>query len=142
MGLAFFIFKINPRDEGMNLAVQILTVLLLAGAIVAVVYLVVVFVRLKTLLENLNKTSEELNSKLPSILENFQKVSEQLVDVTTKAQSQFETIQNLSETVQSYFQRFRGVFSSDSSSEGLPSNLTKIFALIKAIRTVISRLKA
>jgi len=126
----------------MDLVVQILTVLLLVGAIVTVVYLAIVFSRLKTLLENLNKTSEELNAKLPSILENFQKVSEQLVDMTSKAQSQFEAIQNLSETVQSYFQRFKGAFSFDSSPEGLPSSLTKIFALIKAIRTVISRLKA
>ncbi len=126
----------------MELLIQILTVLLLASAVVAIVYLVIVFVRLKTLLENLNKTSEEFNSRFPAILENFQKVSEQLLDMTTKAQSQFETIQNLYETAQSYFQRFKNVFSFDSSPEGLPSGLTKIFALIKAIRTVISKLKA
>jgi len=126
----------------MDLVVQILTVLLLVGAIVAVVYLAIVFSRLKTLLENLNKTSEELNAKLPSILENFQKVSEQLVDMTSKAQSQFEAIQNLSETDHTFsaLKALSRLF--DSSPEGLPSSLTKIFALIKAIRTVISRLKA
>ncbi|CUT01366.1 hypothetical protein [Candidatus Chrysopegis kryptomonas] len=128
----------------METLIQILTALLLVSAISALVYLVIVFIRLKTLLENLNRTTTELNSKLPTILDNFQKVSEQLADVTSKAQSQFETIQNLTETFQSYFQRVKGVFSTDSSStlEGLPSGLTKIFALIKAIRTVITKLKA
>lgn len=129
----------------MEFLIQILTALLLASAVIALVYLVIVFIGLRSLLENLNKAMNEVNSKLPSILENFQKVSEQLVDVTSKAQSQFETIQNLSDTIQSYVQRFRGVFSSDSSSsssEGLPSSLTKLLALVKAIRTVITRLKA
>lgn len=128
----------------MELLIQILTALLLASAVIAIVYLIIVFIRLSSLLENLNKTMGEINSKLPSILENFQRISVQLVDMTSKAQSQFETIQNLSETVQSYLQRFKGVFSSDSSPslEGFPSGLTRILALIKAIRTVIARLKA
>ncbi|CUS96385.1 protein of unknown function (DUF948) [Candidatus Kryptobacter tengchongensis] len=128
----------------MELLIQILTALLLASAVIAIVYLIIVFIRLSSLLENLNKTMGEINSKLPSILENFQRISVQLVDMTSKAQSQFETIQNLSETVQSYLQRFKGVFSSDSSPslEGFPFGLTRILALIKAIRTVIARLKA
>ncbi|CUS82968.1 DUF948 domain-containing protein [Candidatus Kryptobacter tengchongensis] len=128
----------------MELLIQILTALLLASAVIAIVYLIIVFIRLSSLLENLNKTMGEINSKLPLILENFQRISVQLVDVTSKAQSQLETIQNLSETVQSYLQRFKGVFSSDSSPslEGFPSGLTRILALIKAIRTVIARLKA
>jgi len=128
----------------MELLIQILTALLLASAVIAIVYLIIVFIRLSSLLENLNKTMGEINSKLPLILENFQRISVQLVDVTSKAQSQFETIQNLSETVQSYLQRFKGVFSSDSSPslEGFPFGLTRILALIKAIRTVIARLKA
>ncbi|CUU06463.1 protein of unknown function (DUF948) [Candidatus Kryptobacter tengchongensis] len=128
----------------MELLIQILTALLLASAVIAIVYLIIVFIRLSSLLENLNKTMGEINSKLPLILENFQRISVQLVDMTSKAQSQFETIQNLSETVQSYLQRFKGVFSSDSSPslEGFPSGLTRILALIKAIRTVIARLKA
>jgi len=127
----------------METLTQILTLILLVLAGVALVYLVIVFMRLKTLLENLNKTTVELNSKLPSILNNVEKASEQLADVASRAQSQFETIQNLSDTIQSYFQRFRGVFSSDSFStlEGLPSSLTKILALIKAIRAVIAKLK-
>ncbi|CUS99809.1 protein of unknown function (DUF948) [Candidatus Kryptobacter tengchongensis] len=128
----------------MELLIQILTALLLASAVIAIVYLIIVFIRLSSLLENLNKTMGEINSKLPLILENFQRISVQLVDMTSKAQSQFETIQNLSETVQSYLQRFKGVFSSDSSPslEGFPFGLTRILALIKAIRTVIARLKA
>lgn len=127
----------------MEILKQILILLLLASATIALVYLVIVFVRLKTLLENLNKTTVELNSKFPSILQNVEKASEQLADVASRAQSQFEVIQNLSDSVQSYLQRFKSVFSSDSSSslEGLPPTLTKIFALIKAIRVVIAKLK-
>ncbi len=127
----------------MELLKQILILLLLVSATTALIYLIVVFIRLKTLLENLNKTTAEINSKLPSILENVEKASEQLADVASRAQSQFEMVQNLSDSVQSYFRRFKSVFSLDSSStlEGLPPTLTKIFALVKAIRAVIAKLK-
>ena len=141
--LAFFILKLIP-GVSMETLIQILLALLLASATLALVYLVIVFIRVKNLLENLNRTTIELNSKLPSILENLQKVTEQLADVTSKAQSQFETIQNLTDTIQSYFQRLKGAFSTDSSIAfgNLPSGLNKLLALIKAIRTVITKLKA
>jgi ABC-type transporter Mla subunit MlaD len=127
----------------MEILKQILILLLLASATTALAYLVIVFARLKVLLENLNKTTEEINSKLPSILENIEKASEQLADVTSRAQSQFEVFQNLSDSIQSYLQRFRDAFSLEGPSnlEGFPSTLRKIFALIKAIRTVITKLK-
>ncbi len=118
-------------------------IVLLTLAAVALIYLIIIFTRFKTLLENLNRTTVELNAKIPSILENIETTSKQMADVASRAQSQFEMIQNLSDTVQSYFQRFRGAFSSDDSSsfEGFPSTLRKVFALIKAIRVVIAKLK-
>lgn len=127
----------------MELIKQILILLLLGSATIVLIYLIFVFTKLKTLLENLNKTTAELNSKLPLILENIQKASEQFADVASRAQSQFEVLQNLSDSIQSYFQRFRDAFSLEGSSnlEGFPSTLRKVFALIKAIRTVIAKLK-
>jgi len=120
----------------MEMLIQILLALLLVSAVISLIYLVVIFAKLRVLIENLNKTTNEINARLPSILENIERTSSQ-------AQSQFELIGNLTQSLQSYLQKFKFAFSSDShSSEFLPSGLTKIFALIKAIRTVITKLKA
>jgi predicted PurR-regulated permease PerM len=120
----------------MQVIIQVLLALLLASAIALLVYLIFVFVKLRALIENLNKTTTLINERLPSILENIERASAQ-------AQSQFELIGNLTQSLQSYLQKFKFAFSGDSpSTDFLPSGLTRVFALIKAIRTVITKLKA
>lgn len=126
----------------METLIQVLIAILLVAVIVFFIYFIAILIKLRKLLENLSGMISEIASEIPSLFRNFNEISRHLASITSKTHHQVEALQGLLESFQSYFQRIKNVFSPSDSSSGFSFGLVNVIALIKAIRAVITKLKA
>ena len=127
----------------MELAIKILLALLIAVGIATLATLVVVLLKLKTLLENLNATTRTLNTRLPEILNNITDTTKELKQTSNQLNSYLAVIKEVTEFLQSLLSKAKFVFSSDEvpSKTGVSETLIKLSALVKAIKAAFSKFK-